>query len=494
MEAGKMTSLLRRDKTARRGISVITVTLALITIIPMVGLGIDLSMLYLTKAKLLAATDAAVLAGARALSQGTDATAQRLSAQNAATKFFYANWPTGFWGTTNLSFPTPVVDDTTTPNYRTITASASVQAPVFFLSVFGGSYSTVVVSAQSARRDAMVVLVLDRSASMDRIVPSTGRYACDMMKDDAIEFVKYFAQGRDMVGLVAFNSGQYTYQARTSFNTPDGGGNTVSSLIAQIDCNSNTASAEALHAAYLELLRVGSTTRANVIVFMTDGIPNGVTGDFISYRLSPCGTIAVPMVGVLSQWANNAPSGTTAGLMARTQTNVTVDSTYSVENTGNCRFRGDLTQVRNDVTRMPPTDYYGNTLAGTYSTYSNPYVTFFGSAADLTRVDLPREITKASANAVDNQATTIRSDTILKPMIYTIGLSTDPTGSDVPDEQLLMKIANDPGLATAPGAGPTFYTQQRSQPRGIYVNAPDATQLQSAFTTIATHIVVRLSR
>jgi hypothetical protein len=88
----------------------------------------------------------------------------------------------------------------------------------------------------------------------------------------------------------------------------------------------------------------------------------------------------------------------------------------------------------------------------------------------------------------------IRNLAALKPMIYTIGLNTDPTGSDVPDEQLLMKIANDSALATAPGAGPTFYAQQLNQPRGIYVNAPDATQLQAAFDTIATHIVVRLAR
>jgi len=144
---------------------------------------------------------------------------------------------------------------------------------------------------------------------------------------------------------------------------------------------------------------------------------------------------------------------------------------------------------------MPPQDYYGNALAGTYSTYSNPDpdLSWFTGPANLTSVTSPRDITRASANALDNQATTIRTDGTLKPMIYTIGLNTDPTGFDKPDQQLLMKISNDPGLATAPGAGPTFYTSQQNQPRGIYVNAPDATQLRSAFDTVATHIVVRLS-
>jgi hypothetical protein len=206
------------------------------------------------------------------------------------------------------------------------------------------------------------------------------------------------------------------------------------------------------------------------------------------------------MIGVLAQWANNqAGSGAwnvvpTAGLMKRTLTEVASDGSASTEGTNNCTFNSDLRLVRNDVSRMPNSDYYGNALAGTYSTYSNPYVTWFGSPANLTRVDVPREITKASANATDNQATVIRTHPTLKPLLYTIGLNTDPTGSDVPDEQLLMKIANDSALATAPGAGPTFYTAQLNQPRGLYVNAPDATQLQAAFDTIATHIVVRLAR
>ncbi len=300
-----------------------------------------------------------------------------------------------------------------------------------------------------------------------------------------------------MLGLVVYHSGQFTYQARTDFTTPDKSGQTVSSIISSITCDSNTGSAEALHAAYDELIRVNSSTRANVVVFMTDGIPNGVTGDFYPYKLGSCSSPATSpprMIGVLAQWADNAPTGTTAGLMERTLTGVTGGATYSTEGTNNCTFRSDLKLARNNVSRMPATDYYGNALAGTYSTYSNPYVSFFGSAANLTRVDLPREITKASANALDNQATVIRTHPTLKPMIYTLGLNTDPTGSDVPDEQLLMKLANDSALASAPGAGPTFYNQQKNQPRGIYVNAPDATQLQSAFDTIATHIVIRLAR
>ncbi len=483
----KITS--HRTRERRKGVSVITTTLALMIILPMVGLATDLTIMYILKVKLLTALDAGMLAAARALGQGSNPSTQAQNARNAAAKFFAANFPTGYWGTTNLSFPTPAIDSTSVPNYRSITGSASVDAPLYFLRVFGASTSTLRVTAQAARRDALVVMVLDRSSSMDRTVAGTGTTACEIMKQDAKEFMKYFAPGRDKLALVVFSSATFSIPPTTNFN-PASSSDPLVSAISSIDCKDNTNSVEALHQAYG---MINETTRANVIVFMTDGIPNGFSGNFIPYRISPCGATGTPMIGVLAQWANNASTGTTAGLMARSIGSTSAATPYSSENTGSCRFRSDLTRIDEDVTRMPTQDVYGNALAGTYSSYLNSDVAFFGSPADLTHVDRPQEITKASANALDNQATVIRSNTTFKPMIYTIGLSTDPTGNDRPDEQLLRKIANDPSLATAPNSGPQIYQDQKSQPRGIYVNAPDASQLGAAFETIATHIVVRLA-
>jgi hypothetical protein len=203
------------------------------------------------------------------------------------------------------------------------------------------------------------------------------------------------------------------------------------------------------------------------------------------------------LAGTLSQWANNAPTGNTAGLMQRNGTGVTSPNpeVATSVNSAGCQFVANLTDVRNDFSRMPDTDIFANALAGTYSFYNmNP--PYNGTNANLNRLDLPQEITKASANALDNQATTIRTDNLLKPMIYSIGLNdSNPSApNDVPDDLLLKKMANDPSLAQDPAPVPTFYTQQQNQARGIYVLAPDATQLAAAFQTVATHIVVRLSQ
>src|SRR5580693_2541286 len=108
------------DNPRRKGIAVILTTLSMFVIVPMVGLGIDVSTLYIVRAKLYEASDAAALAGARALSQGSDGNTQKSNAQTSATRYFNANFPTGFWGASNITLTTPAVDDTTVPNYRTV--------------------------------------------------------------------------------------------------------------------------------------------------------------------------------------------------------------------------------------------------------------------------------------------------------------------------------------------------------------------------------------
>ena len=77
--------------------------LTAVVLLPMVGLAVDGSVLYLIKAKLSKAVDAAALAGARSLSVGMDINSQTDSASATARSFFYANFPNGYWNTSNLT-------------------------------------------------------------------------------------------------------------------------------------------------------------------------------------------------------------------------------------------------------------------------------------------------------------------------------------------------------------------------------------------------------
>jgi hypothetical protein len=116
-------------------------------------------------------------------------------------------------------------------------------------------------------------------------------------------------------------------------------------------------------------------------------------------------------------------------------------------------------------------DFYGNSLAGPYTQLNSatwPYTTAFNP---IGAVSIPQQIVIASTNAVDNEATQVRTNTTLHPFIYDIALMGNGPPDDMPDPLLLQKIANDPALAGDTGRstsriGLTFYQQQINQPHG----------------------------
>ena len=485
-------------KKRPKGVSILLTTLSLSVTLPVVGMAFDVSTLYLIKAKLGTAADSAALAGAGALSQGANTAAQTSNAITAAQNFFSGNFPTAYWNTSGAA-ATVTVDSTSTPNYRTVSVSATVRAPLYFLRIFRQQSSTINVFSQAGRRDVLLMLVLDRSVSMNGIIAGTGQTACAIMKVDAAAFVNYFAPGRDQLGLVAFGSSVYSYPSTTSFTTPDANGNTIPSLIGQLTCNDNTSSAAAIAAAYAELVRVDNPDRMNVIMFLTDGRPNGVTADYSLPGLGITDGCTMPAntPGVIAQWAGGAlSSGSTAGVMNATTTAITFPNDgHSLTGSSVCKFNGpNLTNVRQDIPNLPTQDYYGNSTEGPYSQLNSatwPYTTPFNPVG---AVSVPQQIVIASTNAVDNEATKVRSNTNLHPYIYAIALMGNGPVDDMPDTLLLQKIANDPNLAADTGVGLTFYEMQINQPHGYFAIAPNASQLAVAFDTIARQISIRLSQ
>jgi Mg-chelatase subunit ChlD len=492
-----MRNFNNRKKRAK-GVSIIFSTLSLGVTLPLVGLAFDVSTLYLVKVKLSTAADSAALAGARALSQGANAAAQTSSAVAAAQSFFSGNFPTGYWNTSGAS-ASVTVDSTSTPNYRTVSVSATVQAPLYFLRVFKQQSATINVFGQAGRRDVLMMLVLDRSTSMNGVVAGTGLTACAIMQTDAASFVNYFAPGRDQLGLVAFGSSVYFYPSTTSFATPDANGNTIQSLIAQLTCAENTSSAAAIAAAYQELKNVNNPNRMNVIMFVTDGRPNGVTADYSLPGLGVTDGCTMPAgtPGVIAQWAGGAlPNGETAGVMNATTTAITFPNDgHSLTGSSGCKFNGpNLPNVSQDVPNLPTQDFYGNSTAGPYSQLNSatwPYTTPFNRVG---AVSIPQQIVIASTNVLDNEATQVRTNTTLHPYIYAIALMGNGPADDMPDTLLLQKIANDPNLAGDTGVGLTFYNTQINQPHGYFAIAPNASQLAVAFDTIARQISIRLTQ
>ena len=130
-----MRSAMSRSRSTRRGVSVIWITLLLCTVLlPMVGLAIDLTVVYSVQSNSSAAVDAGALGAGRLLSTVTDSN----TIQTIATQFVNANFPAGYFGS-----GAPQITATYTPGFtQTVQVSATVQVPLIFMRALGFKMST----------------------------------------------------------------------------------------------------------------------------------------------------------------------------------------------------------------------------------------------------------------------------------------------------------------------------------------------------------------
>src|ERR1700722_20384672 len=131
-----MESVKTRTKRSEKGIAVIATTIMLVILIPFTGLAIDVTLLYVDKARLQGAVDGAALAGAESLARGTNDTAQKTAAAQAAAQYVYLNYPTSFFFTNSVTVcyqtscsPADVTIDETVANQRTVAVTAHANVP-----------------------------------------------------------------------------------------------------------------------------------------------------------------------------------------------------------------------------------------------------------------------------------------------------------------------------------------------------------------------------
>lgn len=521
-----------RSKRKERGVSLITFSFALIlVVIPMIGLAIDGAVVFWAKAKLSAAVDAAALAAGRTPTE---------NASTVANQYVYANFPVHWMGATFTSAPQAAVSFPSS-GIRQVTVTASVSVPLHFAPIFGVSASIVPATATSSRRNTNVILVLDRSSSMNITGPD-GAVVCDTMKASATTFVNYFIDGQDQLGLISFHTwANVDFQMNSAFQSSSPN---LTTVLSDLVCGANTSSAMALNLAYTQIRNLGSAAYAsngalNVIVFFTDGNPNGVTAvfpaknqsdnryyanpEYGSGRTDLTATMDNGMPATTSQCQTNLPTaspgaviqgsagaatGLTQGVYsvaspaptsvcASGQSRAICNTTLTLLSVTGCYFASNpwtytsmwpITgpyALRQDAAYIPPLDYYGNTTNNSsFMTQSSDLLTGTYSASGGMRLDQPQSVMDASFNAADAQALAIISDTTYKPVIYTLGLG---GATDVADETVfqtfLERVANDPRS--------TRYNT--SLPTGLFVYSPDDTQLAAAFHQIASQIL-RLSK
>jgi Flp pilus assembly protein TadG len=521
-------------------------------LIPMVGLAIDSTMLFSVKAKLQAAVDGGALAAAQSLSSGVTFTAQSAAAVKTADQFIKANFVArgvitgynGYWGAFNLNDqtcdangnPTPsggsacIVAAQDTANKRTtVTIAAGVSVPLIFMRILGFSNGTVVARGQAARRDVVMVLVLDRSSSMSPTIAA--------LQTGATAFVNGFQATRDRLGLVVFGGSAIVAYPPGDWNNASPTGPDTSfmtatpnmvTLIGDIAVGTNTGTAEALILAYKELQAANQPGALNVIVLFTDGQPNGITANFNGANPAGQGSTSIKststcsyknntspnpsMVGWLAQWGGYVAGPVTNGngifsLAQWSGTSVTswlgsenepVLSSGSGQPGNGCYYASTTSNVYKDLT-IPSVDYYGNSTIGsntapyTYTDYQsseiwsdtgecnngsriggNPLTLTGNAAGDACQVGL------ASWNAADMAGKQIHADTTLKPVIYCMGY--EGNGGD--DPVFMERLANINVSAN------TVYDS--TKPSGKYIQVQQASDITGAFQSLAEEIL-RLS-
>jgi Flp pilus assembly protein TadG len=475
-----------------------------------VGLAVDVGMMYAVKTKLSAAADAAALAGTRALGR---AGSGGPSGQLAATTYFNANMTPGYMMATNIQVtPTgPIASG----SVQTMRVDAQADLPLLFTR-FIQNTQTIKVSASASRQDVNLMLVLDRSGSM----VTSG--SCAPMVAAAQDFTKQFVDGRDQLGLITFGGSWHdSYSPSLTFKS---GATPINSVLGTITCSGNTGSAQAIWQAYQKLKALpGSAGALNVIVFFTDGQPNGLSASWpIAQQVTPVypnssglGTGAVGSTATqpwfLGYPASNCNGGANvAGFIARNgeqqhgvraaQTG-TIGSDAALVSGTNCAFSANENNVHQDIAYIPATDLYGNKTNGYWDNVAatgshaaaqmllipaGPYVGktmmdhyaigtcgAFGNPCGL----FNNNIDLASMNAAEDAAYRARSDASTHVIVMAIGLG---GAADAFPGDFLQHVANTQDS--------DLFGSHSTEPSGNYVYVTGPGQLGDAFQQIASYV------
>jgi len=438
------------------------VVISLVTLLAVVGLAFSAGLSYLVRSKLNAATDAAGLAAARAISNGNNQTEQTANAKAAARRFFNANFPA------NYMMSSATLNDvgvSFSGSEVTITVSASATLPT---ALFGGFSSGVLspsVLTETKRKDLDMILVLDTSGSLAGSATN--------VRSSAITFLNQFNVTRDRVGLVRFAFGGIVddpiQRTARGFDRTS-----MTNHIKAYQFSGATASAEGMYWARSEINDVptANLNRSNlrVIVFFSDGTPNSI-GAYLNWK-SPATSCQTP--GVV--YTDDDGSGAPAGLYK-------LGEQYD-DIGGNCT----PSDLPSKVASLP--DWYNAHNKGGYLFANDPLQREFPLVTNSPRVVTNtlnyQNVNRAARNLVEAMASKSRDEGIY---IFTLGLGSSlkaATGYDGEKGEDTLKC-----MANSVDAPARCYNA--AKPVGVYCFAATQSDLTPCFSKLASAIL-RISK
>lgn len=448
----------------RKGVVLMIMAVAMMFIvIPAVGLAIDGAVVYTIRAKLQSATDAAAVSGARSFSKGLNPTAQQGAASTTAVKYFRANMNSA-WNPLSAPDPTVTFPAASTPRTVIVNVASTAVAPTYFMKILNVNSVTVTAVSQAVRRDVKIMMVLDRSGSLQ----TAG--ACDDLREAAKGFVASFTDGRDELGMITFGtSHRVDFAIANNFKTAS---TPLSTIINNINCTGGTSSAAAYWSGYQQLVANPEQGVLNVLLFFTDGQPNTLHMTNLEVKsTSTCSSFS-PKAGVVAPATNGV---NVLGLYNPVQTSappVSSDQNFAA-NTSGCKFRSNASNLPQDIVALTAAgadedeevDAHGNLLTGYKSV---------NRTSGRIRIDHHSTVTNAATNALANAAVRARADASsrgLEMMTFAIGLG----GAGAAEDEIMNRIAN---TAVSP-------SYDNTKPTGMYIRADNLTQLDEAFASLA---------
>jgi len=466
------------NPTRNHGQIVVMTALMLIILIGSVGLALDSGLGYIVRAKLNSAVDAAGIAAARAVVQGNNQVEHEASARHAATDFFNANYPNGYFGST------PTLDNLTIAFDQgkvTIDVSASAVVPVTFMRVLDFNLLTVRSEAQVVRKDLDMAFVMDTTDSMVAVAPQ--------VKAAAVSFLQHFSATTDRVALIHFAHGAVV---DVPFKADQSRGFDQATMTARINAfnfSGFTNFSEGFWNARDQLnnhISLANRSSLRVVVFFSDGSPN-TFASYFRFKAAPAGCAydgstagQYYVTGALQTAA--ASSGSPDGLWYYDrQTQALPGGCYrgtsivACTAATNCLTTAALPAWYNPHDRLGEQEFpvvtntprvVTNSTASTAVAYAN--------------------VNRASRNLPEAMAKKSRQEGVY---VYTLGLGThvqDPTGPDNESGESLLKC-----MANTPDSLPRCYTP--SEPVGTYCWAATEDGLKPCFAKLASEIL-RLTR
>jgi Flp pilus assembly protein TadG len=473
-------------RNGERGIAIYVSAVILVMAVPMIGLVVDATTLYIIKCRLQGAVDGAALAAARALARGTTSADQISAAKADASAYVKINYPDAFFFSQNVSIDTStdVTVDLSVANQRKVSVTAHVTMPALLMRYLSFDSTTINATAQTVRRDVNIVLVVDRSNSLNLT------NSCEPLKQAAKNFVNKFADGRDFVGLVTFaSSTNADFPIASNFKSA---GTSVLTMLGNITCAGSTSSAMGLWQGYDQLVGLNQAGALNIILFFTDGKPTGVAVDMPLAGSSPClgGTShgagnPKTIRGLYNTFTNvdqyfGILNHVNGGSVTNSDLNPTPDATTGYQCTYmlNWLYDGGFHNMTatSDFLGIPTTDIFGNNLNNGYQS-----VTLSSGYIDINNAS---NASAMAYNAADSAAARIRAGAndpvynrgLTGILVYSIGLMNT---SYPASPGFLERVANDPRSDIYDG----------TKPVGLFVAAPTSADIDTAYQAIASEIL-----